>query len=164
MYIHHLTLATGHLTRIERGDVEGETLARMGPWLAVLTKTATAMPLPTSALTGFSALSGVYAEGLMITISGPPAATGRMQGKAPPLVTMAVAKRARHADALWPLITGPVMPQVKPGVIRPPEPWCAVAIHPTIMMHPESMEWLGDLERCVAWAWVSRNGPMYRVA
>lgn len=156
MYINHLTLSTGHVSRIERGDVNGETLARVGPWLAALTATGESAPLPVSGLATYSAIGSVYGGALILTVSGPTQQSGPMVGNAPPLVTLGVAKRSRHGTALWPLLSAPHMPPVKRGIERPAEPWCAVAIWPTIMLHPESMEWLGDLERCIAWAWVTR--------
>ena len=46
---------------------------------------------------------------------------------------------------------------VKRGVQRPAEPWCAVLIHLTLALaDPSASAWLGDFERCVAWAWVHR--------
>lgn len=56
MYINHLTLATGHTSRIERGDVAGETLARIAPWLEAGLAAGQSVPLPVSALATYSAL------------------------------------------------------------------------------------------------------------
>lgn len=156
-YIEHLTLATGHLRRSPRSEVAGEVMARVSPWLSALVDGGKALPLPVSELAHYTALPATYDGSLLVTISGPALTKGPMKGKGPPLVTIGVAKRPRHGDALWPLLTGPVMPPVKRGVQRPAEPWCAVVIHPTIVMHLEASEWLGDLERCVAWAWIERN-------
>lgn len=143
MYIHHLTLATGHTTRIERGDVAGETLARVGPWLVALVESGEPAPLPVSDLAHYTAHASVQDGALLVTISG-----------SAPLVTMGVAKRSRHGAALWPLMVG--LPGTKAGLERPGEPWCAVAIHPGVITHPDALAWLGDLERCIAWAWVTR--------
>lgn len=151
MHIQHLTLATGHVTGIERGDVAGEALARMGPWLAAAVESGESMPLPVSALGAYSGLALVLDGALIVTISGPP-----IDGRTPPLVTLGVAKRSRHGAALWPLMTGGTTPPARPGIQRPAEPWCAVAIWPTAALYPEALEWLGDLERCIAWAWVTR--------
>ena len=38
--------------------------------------------------------------------------------------------------------------------MTPEPPWCAVEIHPALALYPAAAEWLGDFERCVAWAWV----------
>lgn len=63
--------------------------------------------------------------------------------------------RRSHGAALWPTMLQ--MPDTLPAIERPAEPWCAVVIHPTIALHPETLAWLGDLERCIAWAWVTRS-------
>lgn len=38
----------------------------------------------------------------------------------------------------------------------PPEPWVAVRIEVGAAVMPEAMAWTGDLERCLAWAWIER--------
>lgn len=158
-YLNHLTLATGHTTRIHAGDVTGEALARVGPWLAVLVESGQPAPLPVSGLSAYTGHAIVIDGALICTISGPAPADGPMAGKAPPLVSVGVAIRSRHGAALWPLLTGSVMPPVRAGLQRPGEPWAAVAIWPTIALHPQALEWLGDMERCIAWAWMTKNAP-----
>lgn len=156
-YIAHLTLSSGHLARIKPGDVAGESLARVGPWLSALVESGRSMALPLSALSDYSALATVYDGALLVTISGPPMASGPMRGKSPPLVSLGVASRSRHVDGLWRQMTGPVMPSVKPGILCPSAPFCAVAIWPTITLASDAAQWLGDFERCIAWAWVNRG-------
>jgi len=114
------------------------------------------MPLPVAELADYTALATVVDGSLLVTISGPPLSAGPMRGKAPPLVTMGVAGRSRHGAALWPLLTGPRMPPARPGITQPAAPWCAVAVWPTLMLHPGTMDWLYTLERCIAWAWIER--------
>lgn len=155
-YLHHITLSTGHTRRSDRAEVSGETLARVGPWLAALVESGKPAPLPVSGLSEYTGHATVVDGALVVTISGPEQTEGPMAGKAPPLVTVGVAKRSRHGAALWPLMTGPVMTPAKPGIQRPGEPWAAVAIWPTLALHPEAAGWLGDLERCIAWAWMDR--------
>lgn len=157
MYINHLTLSTGHISRIERGQVSGEALGRVAPWVAVLAASGKAAPLPVSGLDGYTALASVADGALILTVSGLPPESGPMRDKAPPLVTLGVAKRSRHGAALWPLLTEHVMPLAKRGLARPSEPWCGVVIWPTLMMYPSANEWLGDFERCIAWAWCTRS-------
>lgn len=156
-YLNHITLITGHTRRSDRTEISGETMARVGPWLAALVESGQPAPLPVFGLADYAGLASVHDGALIITISGLPPTTGVMAGKAPPLITMGVAKRSRHGAVLWPLMTGPVMPSAKPGIQRPREPWAAVAIWPTIALHPSAVEWLGDLERCIAWAWLERT-------
>lgn len=151
MYLNHITLTTDHLRRSPRAEVSGETIARMSPWLEALIASGESAPLPVSSLSDYSAHAAVQDGALIITISGPQALG------TPPLVSMGVAKRSRHGAAVWPLMTGPSMPPIAPGVARPAEPWAAVAIWPTAALCPDAGEWLGDLERCIAWSWLERN-------
>lgn len=150
-YLNHITLSTGHTRCSDRAEVSGETLARVGPWLAALVESGQPAPLPVSGLANYTGHASVMDGALIVTISGP------MTGKAPPLVSLGVAKRSRHGAVLWPLMTGPVMPPTKPGIQRPGEPWAAVAIWPTVALFPDAVGWLGDLERCIAWAWLERS-------
>lgn len=156
-YINHITLQTGHTRRSDRAEVSGETLARVGPWLAALVESGQPAPLPVSGLADYTGHATVLDGALIVTISGPAPTDGPMAGKSPPLISMGVAQRSRHGAALWPLMTGTVMPPAKPSVQRPGEPWAAVAIWPTAALYPESAQWLGDLERCIAWAWMERS-------
>lgn len=157
MYLNHITLSTGHTRRSPRAEVSGETLARVAPWLAALIESGQPAPLPVSNLAGYTGHATVMDGALIVTISGPALTDGPMAGKPPPLITMGVAKRSRHGATLWPLLTGPVMPAAKPGIVRPSEPWAAVAIWPTIALYLDAAQWLGDLERCIAWAWMERT-------
>ena len=156
-YLNHITLSTGHTRRSPRAEVSGETLARVAPWLAALVESGQPAPLPVSGLSDYTGHATVVDGALIVTISGAALTDGPMAGNAPPLVTLGVAQRSRHGAALWPLMTGPVMPHAKPSIQRPGEPWAAVAIWPTLAMHPDAIGWLGDLERCIAWAWLERD-------
>lgn len=156
-YINHISLTTGHIRRSDRAEVSGETLARVGPWLAVLVESGQNAPLPVSGLSDYTGHATVIDGALIVTISGPVATDGPMVGKAPPLISMGVAKRSRQGAALWTLMTGPLMPTAYQGVQRPAEPWAAVTVWPTVVMHPGAVQWLGDLERCIAWAWIERK-------
>lgn len=153
-YITHITLSTGHTSRIKAGDVSGETLARVSPWLLTLVDAGRAMPLPVSSLREYTAHAAVQDGALVLTVSGPTITdAGQVQNMRPPVVTIGVAKKSRHAH-LWRLMTtGQHMPQPAPGIKPPETPWCAVSIWPSSVLCTDAFEWLGDFERCVAWAW-----------
>ena len=145
-YIHHLTLTTGHASRVSDGDVSGETMARVRPWLEAMVESGRPMPLPVSALADdYSAHASAKDGALLVTVSGP---TGL------PMVTIGVAARSRHAVKLWAELVA-LSGAADPG--RPSAPWCAVVLWPDLSAHMDAAAWLGDLERCVAWAWVNAN-------
>ncbi len=157
-YIQHLTLSSGHSRRIEPGEVSGQTLALVGPWLETLIASGGKLSLPRSDLSRRYCASATIERGALLMTVFVRDRTGMA-----PLVTFGVAKRRRHGDVLWPYFIDPQTAQtmfatsVKRGVQRPAEPWCAVLIHLTLALaDPSASAWLGDFERCVAWAWVHR--------
>ncbi len=143
MYIHHITLTTGHSSRVGPGDITGETLARVRPWLAAMIESRQRLPLPVTALADYSAHASADAGALVVTVSGPSGL---------PIVTMGVAARSRHAVKLWDDLVA--LSKAPCGIGRPSTPWCAVMLWPAIAAHIDAADWLGDLERCIAWSWV----------
>lgn len=77
----------------------------------------------------------------------------------PALVTMALAMKARVGAGLWRTLHAGAAQQeplrTDAGDV-PPSPWLAVMLHlPAILPVPHpAIEWLGDAERCIAWAWI----------
>lgn len=49
------------------------------------------------------------------------------------------------------------MPRATKAGDHPPAPWLLAMLHMPIMQHPEMIGWLGDLERCIAWAWIAEH-------
>lgn len=157
-YINHITITTGHNARTSRADVDDATLAIVAPWLKNIINTDTPHPLPVEPLSHFSAIAFVREGGLLVTVygpSGPHLHGAPAHGAGIPLVTFGVAQKSRHGEPLWAMMTASFPHQ--PSIKQPRTPWCAVAVHPSIMAHPAAMEWLGDFERCCAWAWITRN-------
>jgi hypothetical protein len=71
------------------------------------------------------------------------------------LVTFGVAAHARCGAGLWRVLTE--MPKlINPAPTRPQAPWCAARLQPGLVIYPSAAYWLGDLERCIAWAWLDR--------
>lgn len=148
MYIHHITLNTGHASRVSAGDVSGETLASVRPWLSAMLDSGEPMPLPVSALANdYSAHASAADGAVVVTVSGP---TGL------PLVTIGVAARSRHAVKLWGDL---VELSGAADQTRPSAPWCAVVLWPSLAAHLDATAWLGDMERCIAWAWLTQTEP-----
>lgn len=158
-YINHVTLSTGNLTRSSRAEVADEVVAVIAPWLIDGIAAGTPLPLPVAALSHYRAVViKTDGGGLVVTVyapSGPHLPGTPAFGKGLPLVTLGVAQRSRHGADLW----GTLVAQFgcAKGLRRPTEPWCAVALHAGLAAHREAAHWLGDLERCIAWAWITRQ-------
>lgn len=158
MYINHLTLNTGHLARTSRGDVAPHVTAILAPWLQGLVNTGKAGPLPVPDLAEYSAQALVQDGSLVVTLYAPagPYQPGKPHGgEVMPLVTLGVAQRSRHAAPLWDALCAAV--PSRPKMDMPATPWLAVITYPSLPAHRAAAEWLGDFERCIAWAWITRN-------
>jgi hypothetical protein len=163
-YINHITLTTGHCNRSGRDQVMDETLAILRPWIAASLAAEVPVPLPVTPLAHFSGRCIIDDGALVCTIYAPggPHVAGQPTGaEGFPLVTLGVAQRSRHGGDLWALMLANF--GAYPAAKRPAEPWCAVALHSSLAAYPEATRWLGDLERCIAWAWITRR-PTLEVA
>ena len=50
-----------------------------------------------------------------------------------------------------------------PGDFRdhlPNRPWVIMALLPALAVHGEAVEWLGEIEQCIAWAFLKSLQPM----
>lgn len=158
MYINHITLNTGHIARTNRADVAPKVTALLANWLSAIINSGKAHPLPSPDLSHFNAQALVQDGALVVTVSAPagPHQHGKpFAGRTMPLVTFGVATRSRQGAPLWKMMVQAF--DCKLGLLQPGTPYCAVAIHPSLAMYSGPVEWLGDFERCVAWAWITRN-------
>lgn len=158
MYINHITLTTGHLARTTRADVAPEVTALIAPWLQAAIQSGRPVPLPAPALSHYSAHALVQDGALVVTFSAPlgPHTPGRPHaGPHMPIATMGVAQRSRHGAKLWDMLTRAF--PVPAGVTMPTTPWLAVVLHPGMTAHAVPADWLADLERSIAWAWITRH-------
>jgi hypothetical protein len=163
MVLAHITLQSGHIRVSPRTEVRDEVLALLAPWLDQALASGKPMALPVQALSHFSARASEEDGALLITLFGPrgPHVPGTPAPGVLPLVTLGVAQLSRHGEVLWPLLVA--LPGTTPGIKRPAEPWCAVALHPTATTYVGDVEWMGDFERCVAWAWMTRRPALRAV-
>ena len=68
------------------------------------------------------------------------------------LIRIGVADHPRCGQPMWVRLGG------APDA-RPQEPWCVASIDQAgAKTDPEAYQWLGDFERCLAWAWLTRTG------
>lgn len=132
----HLTLNTGHVRESPRGEVGDDVIAALRP---VLLAEGGPLPHPPGYVLGVARVGG----GEVYTISS---VMGTGDPEPVPLVTCWLARE--DAEAVWRQV-----PSVTAGVEMPDRvPWLAVLLHPTALLRPDALSWLGDAERCIAWA------------
>lgn len=157
MKINHITITTGNNEATSRADVRDDTLAVLAPWIFEIVDTNQTHPLPVPPLAHYGAKALAQDGGLLVTVFGPsgPYEPGKPGRSDVPLVTFGVMQHDSQGTALW----NAMIRQFgsAPGITQPTAPWCAVIVHPSSMMHFSAFEWLGDFERCCAWAWITRN-------
>lgn len=143
-YIEHVTLDTGHARRSPRAEVDNDVVRMLAGWI-------------TRALAGESV---PVADGTRLTAQ----ARGKcllaeiVDADLKPLATIGIGAHSRCGAPLWrELHTDARATATDPGR-PPPEPWVAARLRPdvTTTEHP-AVHWLGDFERCLAWAWLERK-------
>ena len=134
-YIWHVTLDTGHGVRSHRCDVDSTVITIVGQQVAEALKAGSADIRP-----GYRIEPHAAGAALMAMVVGDTAG---------PLVSVAVAPHSRVSARLWGLLEqdGPA----------PAAPWCAIRMLPDVVADLGALSWLGDFERCLAWAWLERN-------
>ena len=152
-YLHHVTLTTGHSRRSYRHEVADAAVAEGRRLIAEAVGGSGDATLAGEAAHCRLKVS-VDGHQLLATVLGPTGPTlpdRPCAGEVTPLVTFGAVRRSRAAPRLWEqlaALAGVALPE------RPPAPWCAVVLHPGLSLHPDATDWLGDLERIVAWAWI----------
>lgn len=152
-YLEHLTIDTGDQRRSHRHEVGDEIVALLRP---LLDRAAAGERVdvpgdvrPRCVLTGARGRNSA----LLVTVSAIDAPAvplpEHLAGRPVPLVSVGIAPSSRAADEVWSAMTRRDRDDRTPSA-----PWCAVRIHPTLALYPDASAWLGDLERCIAWAWI----------
>ena len=149
----HLTLNDGHTRDSPRSEVAGANVDRLAPFVA----DGGALPAP--------------AAGYRVTVTRddhpPGCATFTVLGpRYEPQVTGFVCADAAHSERMWGVAGGGIAafhgkhPNLVPLRHMPPRPatapWLAVLLWPTI--NGDASTWLGDFERCFAWALIAGEG------
>lgn len=159
-YIEHLTIDTGDQRRSYRTEVADEVVAMLRPLLdRVADGDRVDVPGDVSPRCTMHGARGRNST-LVVTVSAAEQPT-----KVPlplqdvllsvagvrhiPLVSVGLAPSSRAADEVWHAMTQRTRDDRTPSA-----PWCAVRIYPTLALYPQASAWLGDLERCIAWAWI----------
>ncbi len=131
-YIWHETIQTQHTRRSFQSEVAPDVISAVRGWL---TRQEFALPIP-----GYTCrIIDRSAHCLDAEVYTPSSVR---------LVRIGVAAHARCGASLWKRLSG--APNAKPA-----EPWCGVWLDPQgIVTDPAAYDWLGDFERCLAWAWI----------
>ncbi|MGH8519851.1 MAG: hypothetical protein ACREU9_00095 [Gammaproteobacteria bacterium] len=148
MFIRHVTLTTGHVRDSLPGEVSEEAIAvcrgLIEAFIADPVRTAPIPGPPGYSLGGRAASKSCLAA--TVWAGGPPSVC---------VATIGVALHSRCGAGLWrelhrwgetPVVTDPER--------CPPEPWVAAVLNTGIAAHMDATEWLGDFERCLAWAFL----------
>ncbi|CBA14785.1 hypothetical protein [Xanthomonas albilineans] len=149
--IAHITLTTGDVAKQGREAIVDTTLAIVGSWLTSALVSGKPEPIP-GIKSGNAALALQQDGALVVTVYGPTPDVG----KADALVTFGVATHSMHANNLWSMLLQ-TQPYIRKDLQQPCMPWCAVVPYPNLLNHTDAAAWIADFERCVAWAWASRN-------
>lgn len=148
-YIDHITLTTGHSRRSPRAEVADDVVAVCADLIVRMLATPNAtVPLPHPA--GYSVGGIAAGKCLVATVwaDGPPSEV---------VATIGVAGGSKCGATLWrALHKWGETPVVTDAARMPPKPWVAAALDAAIVRHMDAAEWLGDFERCLAWAWLER--------
>lgn len=143
-YIQHITIQTGHVRRSWRHEIDPAILEQVGAILADALRGDRQIPGDPPGCILRAMRSG---RCLLASVRSPEESGARI-----PLVTFGVAAHSRCGASLWRLLTEvPVRVSSDPC---PEEPWCAVRLEAGLAVYPAAAHWLGDMERCIAWAWM----------
>lgn len=154
MYIHHITLDTGHVRRSARDEVGDEIIAAAQGLIALALR-GEHVPIP--GRPGWTCTATARGAALLVTVCR------SVSGETAPVVTFGVARQSRAGAGLWRslhrqrggLPAGAGYATAPDEV--PPEPWVAARMEiGATLVAPDEMPWIADFERVVGWAWVER--------
>ena len=131
-YIWHETIQTQHTRRSFVNEIDSGVLATVRAWLAA----GDAFDLPGGYRCVLVQRSARCIEAEVYTPGGVR------------LIRIGVADHAHCGQMLWERIGGA-------ADAKPAEPWCAASMDADgVIADPGAYQWLGDFERCLAWAWL----------
>lgn len=150
MFIRHITLTTGHTQDSQPGEVPQHVRDRLRPMIEILGKAGLQAPIKIPGMPGYSVTGGATKNCLVAVVW--------RDRPARALVSIGIAARSRCGPAIWRgLHTWGKVPVVTDPDRCPPGPWVAVALDTLDPTEP-ALEWLGDFERCLAWAFCDPDG------
>ncbi len=134
-YLSHITINTEHIEKSPRSAVSDEAITFCRELISNSQDKCIVIPH----FEDFKITSTVEENSLICSVF-------EEDGELFPLVTFGVSKIDN--EVFWKKLckdANKIIPQQS-------APWCAVIIHPTLSL--KSSSWLGDFERCMAWAWI----------
>ncbi|OYQ37496.1 hypothetical protein CHU95_01125 [Niveispirillum lacus] len=152
--LEHITITTGHSRTSSRNEVDPEFF----PILSKLIRDAVSgkMPKIPGDFGKYHLSATVEGNAVIATV------WSLKEGRRSPVVTFGVATDAESGAPLWRALHNnhhfPIASATDPDVI-PEAPWCAVRFEIGLVENLDATTWLGDFERCVAWAWVRSKDP-----
>lgn len=140
-YIRHLTIDTGHQRDSYRDEVADDIVAMLQPLLDRAAR-GEHVPIPGDIEPACTMTGGVGRDrALLLTIC---AVVAHL-----PILQIGVAPSSLASAAIWREWFGCARDDRTPAA-----PWCCVRIMPAMAVYPSAAAWLGDFERCAAWAWL----------
>lgn len=145
--LYHVTLTTGHVRRSTRDEISPPALDHCRALLARVLAPDAPPQVILPALGDYT-LGGRASGRCLVAIV-------RAPHEHDPLATIGVATHSRCGARLWRELHtwGQTLVVTDPDRC-PPEPWLAVTLDSRAVAHPEAMDWLGDFERSLGWAWL----------
>lgn len=150
MYINHINLLTGQLTRTSRDHSDDEMINALKPWLNKALEEKIQFSIPILDLSYFGASAYIQDGGLVVAVF---AQNAKNKQDSKPFMTFAIASRSRHSRPLWASLLANL--EHKEDIEMPSTPWVATFLDSTIITSKNIKE-LSDFERCVAWAWIEK--------
>ena len=143
-YLNHIVLSTGHTRRSYRSEVTDDVISMLRPVVLALRQDQR----PNLSIPDYWINGPAMGHACVIwTI---------WHSDGSPIATIGLANRSRCGAQIWRALHEMETPDkiaTHPGDV-PAAPWLAVRLHIGASMHLDCMEWLGDFQRCFAWAWI----------
>jgi hypothetical protein len=144
-YLYHVTLQTGDSRKRYRSEVDDDIIALCRKLIAKM-RDGERVEIPR--------MTGYFVSARL----GGKCATFSVYAGTELLVAFGVAENERCGAQLWRgLHNSEGLPTKTDPERQPGAPWIGVALTDALHQHPDAWGWLGDFERCMAWAWI--DGP-----
>lgn len=161
-FIRHITLTTGHVRDSYSAEVSEDIRTLLQPLISHAL-TGRHAPIPSRIdPPGCTITGGAHGRCISLTIWAPPlsrlAFPHADESARVPLTEIGIASHSRCGAVLWRSLhdaAGRIgIPVRTDSDTCPPEPWVAALLYHGAAIYTDAMHWLGDFERCLAWAWV----------